>query len=530
MKTIMKAIALSLAISFFAAPMHAATAKLWSSGTYEYDGAGNVTAIGADTYAYDSAGRLLAATVERQRGYMNGAQAYGYDPFGNLTAADSTAALRCAGGVSCGGVVRVDPNTNRIAPDLATYDDAGNLTSDGVGYEYRYDPLGMMKSQKAQTVQRQFVYTADGERIAVYSAGAWNWTLRDLGGKPLRTFASGADPAASPWTWNEDYIYRGTSLVATEDAAAGRRHVHLDHLGTPRLITDDKAAVIGHHAYLPFGTELDLAPRENPEILLKFTSHERDTIPGDIHTLDYMHARYYSAAMGRFTTVDPSWESADVSRPQSWNRYAYVENDPINKIDPDGRNWVGALIGGAIGVGAESIRQIRSGEPVDNRRLFAALTGGVVAGATGGIGGATFRGAVASGAGGSILGGAVERGINKDEKIVDGKAIVIDGISGGVGGAAGQKLGQTIVRTSQTSGQLNRLSNQAAVQRAEAAAANTGQGADRETVRQADKLVRGLTGAGDVGGNVVGEQVKNELNKQADKQKRKEEEELKRAQ
>lgn len=36
----------------------------WDTGTYLYDGRGNIRAIGADTYAYDTAGRLITATVK----------------------------------------------------------------------------------------------------------------------------------------------------------------------------------------------------------------------------------------------------------------------------------------------------------------------------------------------------------------------------------------------------------------------------------------------------------------------------------
>ncbi len=43
---------------------------------------------------------------------------------------------------------------------------------------------------------------------------------------------------------------------------------------------------------------------------------------------------------GRFTTVDPLLESADVSIPQSWNRYAYVLNNPLMYVDPTGMIWV----------------------------------------------------------------------------------------------------------------------------------------------------------------------------------------------
>jgi hypothetical protein len=40
---------------------------------------------------------------------------------------------------------------------------------------------------------------------------------------------------------------------------------------------------------------------------------------------------------GRFLSVDPTWESADLKKPQSWNRYAYVLNNPVNLTDPDGK-------------------------------------------------------------------------------------------------------------------------------------------------------------------------------------------------
>ena len=50
--------------------------------------------------------------------------------------------------------------------------------------------------------------------------------------------------------------------------------------------------------------------------------------------------RYYSATYGRFITADrykaSSKGSGDASNPQSWNRYAYVLNDPVNHGDPTG--------------------------------------------------------------------------------------------------------------------------------------------------------------------------------------------------
>ena len=72
---------------------------------------------------------------------------------------------------------------------------------------------------------------------------------------------------------------------------------------------------------------------------------ERDVETG----LDYFLARYYSSIQGRFTSIDPVNYQAmlDPGKPQSWNAYAYVNNNPLNRIDPDGKgfwekfkNWV----------------------------------------------------------------------------------------------------------------------------------------------------------------------------------------------
>ena len=64
----------------------------------------------------------------------------------------------------------------------------------------------------------------------------------------------------------------------------------------------------------------------------KFTSKERDPESG----LDNFGARYNSSSMGRFMTPDPLLNSGRPWEPQSWNRYSYVENNPLRFVDPKG--------------------------------------------------------------------------------------------------------------------------------------------------------------------------------------------------
>src|SRR4029077_1841366 len=56
-------------------------------------------------------------------------------------------------------------------------------------------------------------------------------------------------------------------------------------------------------------------------------------------------ARYQSPVQGRFTSVDPMMGSAGVTGPQSWNRYSYVSNNPINSTDPTGMMAADASLG-----------------------------------------------------------------------------------------------------------------------------------------------------------------------------------------
>jgi RHS repeat-associated protein len=62
----------------------------------------------------------------------------------------------------------------------------------------------------------------------------------------------------------------------------------------------------------------------------KFATYRRDSTTG----LDYANHRYYATQIARFTTTDKG--IASPASPQSWNRYAYASNDPVNFYDPSG--------------------------------------------------------------------------------------------------------------------------------------------------------------------------------------------------
>jgi|HubBroStandDraft_6_1064221.scaffolds.fasta_scaffold119022_3 RHS repeat-associated protein len=71
---------------------------------------------------------------------------------------------------------------------------------------------------------------------------------------------------------------------------------------------------------------------QHAPLTYKFTGKERDSESG----LDNFGARYNASTMGRFMTPDPLLNSGRPGNPQSWNRYAYVLNNPLKFTDPTG--------------------------------------------------------------------------------------------------------------------------------------------------------------------------------------------------
>lgn len=297
-------------------------ATRWTTGSYTYDGAGNIKQMGTSWFTYDKVSRLTTGTVfvGPTGGGAQKQQTYTFDPFGNLTA---------IGGTS-GRNVPINPATNRQNATDVTYDAAGNLTAWN-GNTYQYDAFNNMWRMKSGAEEWLYVYTADGERVWSFKVGAnlSRWTLRDLSGQVLREYINNQ----GTWSLGEDYLYRDSLLLAAEPTA-GRRHFHLDHLGTPRLITDAAANQVAYHVYYPFGEEATAFNQDAER--MKFTGHERDlaSLAGAGDDLDYMHARHYGTVTGRFISTDRLMGSP--KRPQSWNRYVYAGGNPLRYVDPDG--------------------------------------------------------------------------------------------------------------------------------------------------------------------------------------------------
>ena len=170
-----------------------------------------------------------------------------------------------------------------------------------------------------------------------------------------------------------------------------------DHLGSTSITIKSSDNSISQLRYKPWGEiRAPLDGNENPynpgPSNYTYTGQYSDSY---INLLWY-GSREYDTAIGRFISPDTIVPTA-TQGVQAWDRYAYVNNDPVNANDPSGHfiNFIiGAVVGAAIGAGSYAIGSMISGRQIDPMQL--AITAGVGAGA--GLLIATGVGAVAGSA------------------------------------------------------------------------------------------------------------------------------------
>jgi RHS repeat-associated protein len=310
-----------------------------------------------------------------------------------------------------------------------TYDANGNRvtkTGGAIAESITWDGENRPSAIAEGALTHLFTYGPDGHRLkkrVPNGSGGYNETL-----------TLGADLERSPagiWT---KYVHPDVKRVGNGATATPFFH-HRDHLASIKVISSNTGAEVKRTVYRPFGdkgTETGLHGESKGFIGER---HDPET------NLVYLNARYYDPVIAKF--VSPDWWDPDKPGVGT-NRYAYADNDPVNKADNSGHlSFVaGALIGGAIGAiingGAE---YLSSG----NAQAAAAAAG------AGFLGGAASGAAAASGFGlaagifssaGNFFGGELAAAAKGEQTTGGQKAASLVGgfISPGASAAAGKGL------------------------------------------------------------------------------------------
>lgn len=235
-------------------------------------------------------------------------QAFTYDPFGNVTKSGS---INWMPGYN---------TSNRYALAGTSYDSNGDLLNDSV-HSYVWDADG-----RATTIDGALNLTYDAlGRMVQYSNSSVHVSMLmgPLGNKPLATM--------SGMSVGERFVpLPGGSAMLS---AYGYRHG--DWLGSSRLTTSFTQTLVSDLAYAPFG-ETYAAAGSLPDPA--FTQGTTESVGQFLSTSLYDFTfRKYAHAQGRWISPDPAGMAAvDTTNPQSWNRYAYVLNNPLVNVDPDG--------------------------------------------------------------------------------------------------------------------------------------------------------------------------------------------------
>jgi len=294
------------------------------------------------TYTYDDLNRLESAE-EKIGTTTNWKQTFNYDRFGNRTfdAANTTT-------ISVSNTVtNPSASTSRNRLNGYTYDQAGNLTVDAENRRFVYDAENhqtklLLSANSSGTPDAIYKYDGEGRRVKKISSSETTVFVYDGSGTLVAEYTAWAtaDPAPTPQV----------------------SYLTADHLGSPRVVTNQNGAVIKRTDWMAFGEEVEFNKRASglgydqvPETRKGYTGYEKDDESG----LDFAQARYYNPKHGRYTSVDPLTASANVKNPQTFNRYSYVLNSPYKFSDPLGllsvetgacgnrcTNWDGSSGGG----------------------------------------------------------------------------------------------------------------------------------------------------------------------------------------
>jgi RHS repeat-associated protein len=134
------------------------------------------------------------------------------------------------------------------------------------------------------------------------------------------------------------YYYDDFGALYALERGGARYYVGSDHLGTPKVVTDNTGTIVRQVEYDSWGVKIS---DTNPgfDIPVGFAGG----IPDDATGLVRFGFRDYEPATGRWTAKDPIF-----FRGGQFNLFGYAGNDPVNLKDPSGLCIENRLLLGTI--------------------------------------------------------------------------------------------------------------------------------------------------------------------------------------
>ena len=211
---------------------------------------------------------------------------------------------------------------------------------------YGYDPFDQRLWKEADNNRTYYYYSDEGLTAEATTTG----TL---------TTVYGYWPDS---VWSTDRVYLKQN--------GQYNYAQNDHLGTPLKYVSNTGAVTWSAYYKPFG-EVILNPNNSITNNQRFAGQYYDAETN----LHYNGRRYYDPQTDRYLSEDPMGLAGGL------NRYAYVDHDPVNLMDPSGEcGLVGAIVEGAIDVAQSAVIQHYTKGCVDWGEAFGEGAPGIVSG------------------------------------------------------------------------------------------------------------------------------------------------------
>ena len=271
--------------------------------TLSYDLLGNITAmVDAENdrqFGYDEMQRIISAVSDDFN------LGLAYDANGNRLALTEDADT---------ATYSYQSMSNRLAQvtgmqtKLYQYDERGNILSDGV-HAFGYDARNRLVSVDNGAVT--YTYDALGQRVAKNHDGAVSYFVYDNNGNLIGEYDQDGNVL-------QETLYLHGMPVAVVNPE-GMYNIHVDHLNTPRYITDQASTLVWKWDGKPFGDTLaDDDPDGDGQ---RFTYNVR--FPGQYYDqetgLHYNYFRDYDPSTGRYIESDP------IGLDGGLNTYAYVD-------------------------------------------------------------------------------------------------------------------------------------------------------------------------------------------------------------